>query len=1047
MKRSRWPIVLALLMLCGVARPAMAAATTLTIEQMEELLITLRGKPDGKVSGELHNLQLSERVSAARLARWEGEFTGTRTHEQLMKLADASAFLDPPAPDLDRAPRPDVKTQLQILKQAVEYVGNTITRLPDFYATRVTTHFENTPSPPANTVGGVSAELHPAGTYNRMVTYRDGQEVLYEKGSKMKEEPALALTTSGEFGPILDVVIEDALHGRVRWQDWEQGPDGPLAVFAYAVTQPDSHFQVGIAGRGGAKELLPAYHGEITIDPATGAILRLSQIADMVAPHADMLAEIAVDYAPVTIAGRSYICPVRGVALSQFPIPSGLGIYADPETQSTRSIKSELNDVAFTNYHEFRAEVRIVTNPGASGDSNDPSANAAAAPEAPGNPAQPAGGATVAATLATAPAAAASPAGEQAAEAPSNAPAVPKAETQAAESPNASLAAKAAPAPSADATPANEAAENPPTSNVNETSDVAAGKTVLHAQSKLVLVDVVVTDHGRPVKSLDRSRFHVFEDGHEQNIASFEENVPEGAPAVVHAPALPPDTYTNVPAYPKSGAVNVLLLDGLNTEAADQMYVRREMIRFLKTMPAGEDIAIFTLGAKLRLIQGFTQDTAKLLATLAEKKSAAPASLRQSAEQKTEDQQTLDQMTDAEVSAQDIANTQDFFNDAEMQQTSLRIDMTFEALQELARYLSGIPGRKNVVWFSSSFPLQFFAIGSDPIKQIALNAGMQASQQVRDTADLLAAERIALYPVDARGVIRQSMFDPTVQAQNYGRTTMPARVGGGPNRFSQDTQLNALQTDTEHSSMDVLAEETGGRAVHDSNGLKQALADALSDGSNFYSITYVPPERKSGQNGVLFRSIEVKIDGAKYKLAYRRGYYTDDTAKPEESNGRIPEVMAKAAVFGAPPSTEIVFQARVLPEGTQTTGAAGPDKDVAGERSTSFPEGTRRYDVQLNVPLGQLTIAEGSGGAALEQIQCALVAYDADGELVNSAGRAFHFNLSAEQYQKTIAQGGTISAHLALDLPMRDVFLRIVVHDPASTKTGSIEIPVQGVDK
>ena len=59
------------------------------------------------------------------------------------------------------------------------------------------------------------------------------------------------------------------------------------------------------------------------------------------------------------------------------------------------------------------------------------------------------------------------------------------------------------------------------------------------------------------------------------------------------------------------------------------------------------------------------------------------------------------------------------------------------------------------------------------------------------------------------------------------------------------------------------------------------------------------------------------------------------------------------------------------------------------------------------------------------------MAYDADGQLVNSAGRAFHFNLSAEQYQKTIAQGGTISAHLALDLPMREVCLRIVAHDPA----------------
>jgi hypothetical protein len=120
---------------------------------------------------------------------------------------------------------------------------------------------------------------------------------------------------------------------------------------------------------------------------------------------------------------------------------------------------------------------------------------------------------------------------------------------------------------------------------------------------------------------------------------------------------------------------------------------------------------------------------------------------------------------------------------------------------------------------------------------------------------------------------------------------------------------------------------------------------------------------------------------------------------------------------------------------------------MAGEKTASFPGGARRYAVDLSVPLENLTLAEGTGGAGRAQFESALVAYNDEGQVVNSLGRAFHFDLPAAQYQKLMASGGAISAHLALDLPVRDVVLRIVVYDPASAKTGSIEIPIQGADK
>jgi hypothetical protein len=77
-------------------------------------------------------------------------------------------------------------------------------------------------------------------------------------------------------------------------------------------------------------------------------------------------------------------------------------------------------------------------------------------------------------------------------------------------------------------------------------------------------------------------------------------------------------------------------------------------------------------------------------------------------------------------------------------QTDLRVQMTLEAMQQLARYLSGIPGRKNLIWFSGSFPI---ALDPDDTQQDPFEAMRNYSDQIRETAELLSAARVAVYPV------------------------------------------------------------------------------------------------------------------------------------------------------------------------------------------------------------------------------------------------------------------------------------------------------------
>ncbi len=1057
----RWIV---LLLLWGAAWPALAAKNV-SVDQMEQLLNTLRSKPDSKAAAELDEVQLTERVSSARLERWEAKFSGPKMREKLIEMADLSAFLDPPASDVVPNPPPDIETQNHILRLAVQYVENTVSRLPDFFATQETTHFEDTLSQhaassvqegptgspgrglngssggpgarganealseialgqPGSATSTVFKELHATGTFSRTVTYRGGHEVLEEEGSKPEKEPALGLMTHGEFGPILAQILVDSLRNQLEFTRWEQGANGPEAVFHYSVLADASHFRVGIVSGDKADSVHPAYHGEMAIDPDTGAILRFSEVAEMSPPYQAMRASIAVEYGPVTIAGHGYICPVSAVAYSKIPVPT-VGA-PDP---SAWPIQSELNGVVFKDYHEFRTETRIITNPAEAYGSSAPAGSETAPPET--------------SSANAAPAATASPAPETTASAPSNA--APFANTAA---PPASASNPAEPS-SAEPTsgPAQGSVTNPETQTAANTvpqpipSPVANSLItgpVIHAQSRLVLVDVVVTDHDKPVKGIDRSRFHLFQDGREVPIASFEENQPPASQSASEetpeAPALPENTYSNVPAYPGTGSVNVLLLDALNTPASDQEQVRRQMIKYLGTIKPGSSLAIFMLSSQLRMATGFTTDVAQLLKVLETQKGKTQAA----ASNLTGDISNLAPGLANNPDPQTrwlVSTIQQFAADTQTYENDQRVMMTLDALEQLARYLAAVQGRKNLIWFSGSFPT---GLSPDALSTADMKNVRDYSSAVRETSDLLSAARVSVYPVDARGLL----------VSPASSTSYIAPPGAGPKNpmvIGNDSTTNFVeQTSVEKDSMNTIASETGGHVYSAGNDLKAALNKITDNDSYYYAVSYVPPQSEPGKNG--YHTIDVKVDGGKYQLAYRRGYYTAPGSNPANGSGGGSNPVSAAAEDGAPPSTQILFRARVLPDSAPELNGAALDDKVAGERKTSFSGGSHRYVVDLGLKPQDMPLALDSDGKRSVQLECDLLVYDDKGQLVNSLGRALKLNMTPQQYEQLTVAGGAIPFRMALDLPAGELRLRIVLYDAASAKTGSLEIPldVQG---
>ena len=362
----------------AAAHPAPAQVT---VDQLNQILDSLPQRHVADAVRTIAALELTERPGAERVAHWKNEIQSTRASAALLAVIDGAAFLDPPAADVPADPAPDAEAQAAIMARAREYVKNAVPRLPNFSALRSSTDFElatedelagerpesqllqakrnRNMKVPREDLGVVKTvpqgHLYLDGTWAHTVTYRDGSEVTDAPpvaGSGQAESQLLS--TNGEFGPMLYVVMDDLSHGKVEWSRWERSAKSTLAVFRFKVPRGFAHYAVQAVMSGDVE--LPAYQGEMVIDPATGAIYRITIQAWQHEPGAAEESGIAVEYGAITIGGAAYICPVHGVAFMKIFTP-----YIDEDAQPAPAPWYEsLNDVTFTQYHVFRAESHIL---------------------------------------------------------------------------------------------------------------------------------------------------------------------------------------------------------------------------------------------------------------------------------------------------------------------------------------------------------------------------------------------------------------------------------------------------------------------------------------------------------------------------------------------------------------------------------------------------------------------------------------------------------------------------------------------------------------
>jgi hypothetical protein len=239
--------------------------------------------------------------------------------------------------------------------------------------------------------------------------------------------------------------------------------------------------------------------------------------------------------------------------------------------------------------------------------------------------------------------------------------------------------------------------------------------------------------------------------------------------------------------------------------------------------------------------------------------------------------------------------------------------------------------------------------------------------------------------------------------------------------------------------MQEVADETGGHAYVDANDLDKAVADAVENGSSYYTIAYMlPSERLDGK----YHKIEVRVDGERaLKLACRRGYYADAPGKPSSGSNAQTGVLAVALAPDAPMATGILLEARVLPATDPVFQGVSLPAVPAGQNSASFKGPAHRYIVDLTIDLRGLALNTTPGGDLSAAIEVAMAAYAADGKPLNNYVHGFKIGIKAAQAARIMASG--LPMRLPFDLPAGNVELRVGVHDLNADRTGSLDIPLQ----
>jgi VWFA-related protein len=432
-----------------------------------------------------------------------------------------------------------------------------------------------------------------------------------------------------------------------------------------------------------------------------------------------------------------------------------------------------------------------------------------------------------------------------------------------------------------------------------------------------------------------------------------------------------------------------VLLDNLNTlyGSAPQPYetspywmedlaltnAKAHLTEFIKGLDPRDRVAVYGLSRSLHVLADFTSDRSQLLAildkydtrSLTNRETAEPGAVHLPNQPPGETHNWASQRATAgEQTIAGIAN-------------AYRAAITMAALQSIAAHVANIPGRKNLVWLTANLPFS--------------GAAMAAA---------LAPSQIAVYPVDGRG-LQPAMSLQTMQ----GVVDADAGARG-------DFPIDPSPEPVGIEAMKELADDTGGLAAVNTNGLTDAIRTAVERSAATYSLGfYVVKESLDGK----FHELKVQVRRPGLTIRYPKGYLAAKDNLPTDEERR-------SAVAAAVHST---FEWSALP---LTVTVRRVDQPVP-----------RALKIAGSVGLKGLQLRQ-EGSVRTGVLELYVIEQDVTGKVLGQIPNRLRLSLTEQQYQDYLASGIVFEEYIH---PKPDsTIVRVIVQDAGSSEIGSAIIPL-----
>ena len=328
----------------------------------------------------------------------------------------------------------------------------------------------------------------------------------------------------------------------------------------------------------------------------------------------------------------------------------------------------------------------------------------------------------------------------------------------------------------------------------------------------LVEFTVVALDgKGNPVVDLKKDDIQLIDRGKPKDIAFFRF---DGDAPAADATAAPPDGFaTNRPAPTRN--VVAVVVDLMNVSAVVQAETREMMLKYLDSVPPNTFVSLYRFSDddEVDTLQPFTTDVARLREKVKTLRPSVPRPMLTA----------TGHVSRLEGSGDGAAAEARSISEVNSRLQFDRILHTLHTLEAVGNHLAGISGRKSLIWVGNSLPMRS---GFD-----------WYDQQIRASAQRLANAGVAVYPM---------MFG----------------VGTG-------------MASDRHSTMHLMADVTGGRAVYNTNDPMEGVGVAARDQRAAYTIGFYINDEADDQ----WRALDVNVRRPGVTLTHQQGYLSERVAQ------------------------------------------------------------------------------------------------------------------------------------------------------------------------